>query len=198
MQVIHINVGIYCYVYDGENERICSEYGDCPIPFYECTFQVLGLRLPFNAFKMKVIKHMVLNSSQLQLARWAYVKIFQYQYIYSKGKPSLALFFHLLKSHHGPMTRTRGRGLVSLVPTVWGFRVFFLKACSILKMYYFLLPLSSPKLMQRSIMLEAKWMVNALSCSPSTEPRPISSGEMGCMYIKRKAFPNKSCIRRSR
>lgn len=38
-----------------QNDYISSEYGDCVIPFYECTFSVLGLLLPFNAFEMEVL-----------------------------------------------------------------------------------------------------------------------------------------------
>lgn len=46
-----------------EDERICNEYGYCVVPFYECNFSVLGLRLPFTAFDIEVLKHMVMTPS---------------------------------------------------------------------------------------------------------------------------------------
>lgn len=38
-----------------EYERICSKYHDCVIPFYDCTFSVMGVRIPFIAFEIKVL-----------------------------------------------------------------------------------------------------------------------------------------------
>lgn len=61
-----------------ENERICSEYGDYAIPFYKCTFSILGLRLPFTTFETNVLKHLVLALSQLYPGSYAHVKIYQY------------------------------------------------------------------------------------------------------------------------
>ena len=44
-----------------ENEKLCSEYGNCTIPFYECIFSILGFFLPFIAFEVKVLKHLVIR-----------------------------------------------------------------------------------------------------------------------------------------
>lgn len=46
-----------------KNERICSEYGDWVIPFYEYIFFFLGFRLPFSAFEIEVRKHAVIAPS---------------------------------------------------------------------------------------------------------------------------------------
>lgn len=35
-----------------EDERICSKYGNCGIPFYECTSSVLDIRMPFPTFEI--------------------------------------------------------------------------------------------------------------------------------------------------
>lgn len=60
--------GIFCVVIPyshwgcltpSENERICREYGDCDIHFYERTFLVLGFCLPFSIFDIEVLNHMV-------------------------------------------------------------------------------------------------------------------------------------------
>lgn len=48
-----------------ENERICNEYGDYAIPFYECIFSIQGLRLPFTVFKMEVLKQLIVAPSKL-------------------------------------------------------------------------------------------------------------------------------------
>lgn len=37
-----------------EDERICDEYGDCVIPFYECTLFFVGLLLPLSAFELEI------------------------------------------------------------------------------------------------------------------------------------------------
>ncbi|KAI5422131.1 hypothetical protein KIW84_045548 [Lathyrus oleraceus] len=46
-----------------ENSRISSEYGDCAIPFYECTVPVLGILLPFNPVEVKVLKNLEVTLS---------------------------------------------------------------------------------------------------------------------------------------
>lgn len=61
-----------------ENDIICSEYGGCAIPFYECTFSILGLDIPFTTFETEVSKHLVMVVSQLHPTSWAYVKVFKY------------------------------------------------------------------------------------------------------------------------
>lgn len=48
-----------------EDEIICIKYGDCFIPFYECTFSVLVLQLPFTTFEIEVLKHLIIASLQL-------------------------------------------------------------------------------------------------------------------------------------
>lgn len=45
------------------NERICSEYCDCTILFYECIFLVLVICPPFTTFEIKVLKHLVMAPS---------------------------------------------------------------------------------------------------------------------------------------
>lgn len=48
-----------------KNERMCSEYGDYVIPFYGCTFSVMGICLSFSVFDIYVFKHLVMTPSQL-------------------------------------------------------------------------------------------------------------------------------------
>lgn len=84
----------------------------------------MGLRLPFNAFVIEVLKHLVVVLPQLHPTNQAYVKVFKYLCEYLKGRPYFTLFFHLFRSHHEPATQTRDKGLVSLVLTVWSFDAF--------------------------------------------------------------------------
>lgn len=46
-----------------EDERIHEKYGTCVIPFYECVSSTTGLRLAFTAFKIEVLKHLVMVPS---------------------------------------------------------------------------------------------------------------------------------------
>lgn len=54
----------------GEGERTYTKYGDCVIPFYACVFLIIGLRLPFIDFETKVLKHLMVATSQLHHASW--------------------------------------------------------------------------------------------------------------------------------
>lgn len=105
-----------------KDERICSKYGDCTVPFYECYFSVLGFCLPFTSFKKEVLKHLAMAHSQVHLTSWAYVKFYQYWCEYLKRKPYVTLFFHIFKCHISHVARGRNRGLISLesvVRSVW-------------------------------------------------------------------------------
>lgn len=42
-----------------KDKGICSEYGECVIPFYESTFLILGFRFPLNKFKIEVFNHLM-------------------------------------------------------------------------------------------------------------------------------------------
>lgn len=59
-----------------ENDRIYNKYDVYTILFYECAFSVMGLRFPFNTFKVEVIKHPVMDPLQLHPICCAYVKVF--------------------------------------------------------------------------------------------------------------------------
>lgn len=43
-----------------DNVRICSEYDNYIILFYECTFSILGLCLSYTVFEIDVLKHLVM------------------------------------------------------------------------------------------------------------------------------------------
>lgn len=59
-----------------DEDMICNEYGNCTIPLYEYHFSSLGVRFPFTAFEVGVFNYIMVASSQLYLASWAYVKAF--------------------------------------------------------------------------------------------------------------------------
>lgn len=80
-----------------ENERICSKYSDCIIPFYKCIFSILGIWMPLNGLEMDVLNHLIVALSQLHPLNWAYIKVFNYWCKYLNEKPSLTIFFHLFK-----------------------------------------------------------------------------------------------------
>lgn len=80
-----------------EDKRIRSEYGEYVIPFYECTFSILGLHLPFNDLEIEVLNYLIISHSQLNRGSWAYIKFFQYWCDYQGWKLSLSLFFHLFR-----------------------------------------------------------------------------------------------------
>lgn len=48
----------------GEDDRICSEYGNYIIPLYQYLFSTLGIRLPFNAFEVGIFNYLMVASSQ--------------------------------------------------------------------------------------------------------------------------------------
>lgn len=53
-----------------------NEYGECVIPFYKCTFLIMGFQFPFNNFEIEVLNHLMVFSLQSHPARWAYIKVF--------------------------------------------------------------------------------------------------------------------------
>lgn len=101
---------------------ICSIYGDCTIPFYECTFSIPGILFPFTASEIEVLKHLVISTLQLHPVSWAYVKVYKYQWKYLKGKPFVTLFFNFYKCCRGSVTQKRSKRLIYMEPNVWGFR----------------------------------------------------------------------------
>lgn len=49
---------------------------ECPIPFYECVFTRLKLKLPFNGFNERMMGNMKISPSQLHPVVWALVKVY--------------------------------------------------------------------------------------------------------------------------
>lgn len=81
-----------------KDERICDKYGDYDITFYEYTFCV-GICLPFIAFEIGVIKHLIMDFSQIHPTSWEYMKVYQYWCEYLNKEPFVILFFHIFKCH---------------------------------------------------------------------------------------------------
>lgn len=57
-------------------KRIWSFFYECPIPFYECVFTWLKLKLPFNRFNEGMLGNMKISHSQLHPVVWALVKVY--------------------------------------------------------------------------------------------------------------------------
>lgn len=106
-------------------KRICSEYDECTIPFYECTFSITGLCLPFNNFKIEILNHLMISPSQLNPVSWAYIKFFQYWCDHWVGKPYSSFFFHLFMVQCSSTNHTQGHGLITLTQVTRYFKAFF-------------------------------------------------------------------------
>lgn len=107
-----------------EYKKICVKYSVCVIPFYECTFSILGLRFPFNDFKVYILNHLMISPSQFDLVSWDFIKVFLYWCVYRGGKPSLSLFFYLLKVQCSAVNHTQGQGLITLMQVTRYFEVY--------------------------------------------------------------------------
>lgn len=61
-----------------ESEKmICSSFGGCFIPFYECFFTRLNLWLPLNEFKEETLRFLNISNLQLHPSAWTLIKVFQ-------------------------------------------------------------------------------------------------------------------------
>lgn len=59
--------GVWGILIPKEDKNIWSGYNRRDIPFYECTFSILGLLFPFNDFRVEVLNHLTISPSQLNL-----------------------------------------------------------------------------------------------------------------------------------
>lgn len=133
----------------------------------------MDFQLPFNGFKMEVLKHLMVALSQLHHASWTYVKVFQYLCEYLNGGPSLTLLFNHFKVQCGPTTHTRGCGLIHLVPTVHGFGAFSENLKRFEDRFYLITSFVS-RLMQHYTSSKTKWTSGVLTCSLRTRTKVIS------------------------
>lgn len=60
-----------------KEKKICTSFDDCMVPFYECWFTRVGLRVPFSEFDVIVLKNLKVASSNLHLRSWACIRVFQ-------------------------------------------------------------------------------------------------------------------------
>lgn len=91
------------------------KFEGCSIPFYECSFQTHGVRLPLTTFENEVLDQRSYFSPQLHPVAWAIVEVFQYWYE-NKGKIGSAsknIFFHFFFVNRTLAKKTHDQELVS-------------------------------------------------------------------------------------
>lgn len=81
------------------DKRVCHEFKECYIPFYECIFEKLGVRLPLTTFENEVLYHLRIPPWKLHTCAWDFVRVFKYYYECQGNTDStfINLFFHLLE-----------------------------------------------------------------------------------------------------
>lgn len=80
-------------------EKICNTFGGYSVPFYECLFTRVILRLSLSKFKVEVLKYLKIALSQCQSGFRTYMKMFQFCAEYRSWNPFSQPFFNFFPSY---------------------------------------------------------------------------------------------------
>lgn len=103
---------------------MCISLDRCLLPLHECRISRVRFRFPFNDFEVEVLNLLKIASSQMQMVRGEYVKVFRYWCEYNNGILTLKMFFHLFNVQNTFTKVERERWLLSLYQSKIFFDIF--------------------------------------------------------------------------